>query len=364
MAKMSLAIKYRPKTFDDVCEQGAIKDILLQQLNTGGFQHAYLFCGPAGCGKTTAARIFANDINKGRGSPIEIDAASNSGVDNIRTVIEDAKKKSLDSEYTVYIVDECHSLSNGAWQAMLKLLEEPPKYTIFILCTTDPQKIPATIISRVQRYNFSKISTNTIVQRLKYIMESEAEEITNGVFEHLDELSYYSYDTEAIEYIAKMADGGMRDAITMLDKCVSLSNCDLTLEDVVKALGTVDYGVHFDLFEALYKKDGPIAIKIIEDIYSSGRDIKIFIKQFYYFLIDVCKYEISKTFEYIQIPQIEEYKTRLDAIPKSRSGISPSLQCLSLIGDVVNFIKWESNPRYIIEASILNYLATNSTKIE
>ena len=170
---IALAVKYRPKTFDDVVEQEAIKDILTEQIETNSFKHAYLFCGPAGCGKTTAARIFANDLNKGKGNPIEVDAASNNGVDNIREIIDNAKRKSLDSEYKIYIIDEVHMLSIGAFNAMLKLLEEPPAGTIFIMCTTDPQKIPATILSRVQRYDFSKISTDSITARLVHILENE-----------------------------------------------------------------------------------------------------------------------------------------------------------------------------------------------
>lgn len=173
MAKESLAVKYRPKVFEDMTEQSAIKDILENQINTKTFQHGYLFTGPAGTGKTTSARIFANMINEGKGNPIEVDAASNSGVDNIRQIIEDAKRKPLDAEYKIFIVDECHSLSDSSWQALLKTLEEPPKFTIFIFCTTDPQKIPNTILSRVQRYNFQKISNEGIVKRLEDICEME-----------------------------------------------------------------------------------------------------------------------------------------------------------------------------------------------
>ena len=173
MASQSLATKYRPTDFSSLTEQSAIKDILENQIKTKTFQHGYLFTGPSGTGKTTSARIFASMINEGKGSPIEVDAASNSGVDNIRQIIEDAKRKPLDAEYKIFIVDECHSLSNGAWQALLKTLEEPPKFTIFIFCTTDPQKVPATILSRVQRYNFQKISKDGIVKRLEYICEME-----------------------------------------------------------------------------------------------------------------------------------------------------------------------------------------------
>lgn len=177
MAKEPLAVKYRPTSFNDMTEQSAIKDILENQIKTKTFQHGYLFTGPAGTGKTTSARIFANMINNGKGNPIEVDAASNSGVDNVRQIIEDAKRKPLDAEYKIFIIDECHSLSNGAWQALLKTLEETPKFTIFIFCTTNPEKIPPTILSRVQRFQFNKISNDGIYQRLKYIIEAENEDI-------------------------------------------------------------------------------------------------------------------------------------------------------------------------------------------
>lgn len=176
----ALAIKYRPKTFEDLTEQQAIVAILENQLSTNSVKHAYLFVGGAGTGKTTSARIFANKINKGQGEPIELDAASNNSVDDIRRITEQATKKSLDSEYKVFILDEVHVLSNQAWQAMLKTLEEPPAKSIFILCTTNPEKIPATILSRVQRYNFQRISHEGIVERLFHILECENEEIVSG----------------------------------------------------------------------------------------------------------------------------------------------------------------------------------------
>ena len=173
MAIKSLAIKYRPKTWEDVSEQSSTKLILQQQLQSGEVKNAYLFCGPAGCGKTTCARIFANDINHGEGNPIELDAASNNGVDDVREIINQAKTKSLDSEYKIFIIDECHALSNSAWQAMLKIIEEPPAKSIFIFATTNPERIPKTILSRVQRYDFNRISTEGIVDRLRYILDEE-----------------------------------------------------------------------------------------------------------------------------------------------------------------------------------------------
>jgi len=173
----TLAVKYRPHDWSSVVEQSSTKIILQQQLESGGVKNAYLFCGPAGCGKTTCARIFANEINHGEGNPIELDAASNNGVDDVRNIIQQAKTKSINSEYKIFIIDECHALSNSAWQAMLKIIEEPPAKSIFIFCTTDPQKIPKTILSRVQRYDFQRISQKGIVDRLREILEQENDEI-------------------------------------------------------------------------------------------------------------------------------------------------------------------------------------------
>ena len=173
MASKALAVKYRPQTFADVTEQDSVKIILQQQLESGEIKNAYLFTGGAGTGKTTCARIFANEINKGEGNPIEMDAASNSGVDDVRNIIQQAKTKSLDSEYKVFIIDECHSISNTGWQAFLKLIEEPPAKSIFIFCTTNPERIPKTILSRVQRFDFHRISQAGIVDRLEYILKEE-----------------------------------------------------------------------------------------------------------------------------------------------------------------------------------------------
>ena len=270
----ALATKYRPRTFDDVTEQGAVKVILEQQLKSGEVKNAYLFCGGAGTGKTTCARIFANEINQDRGNPLELDAASNNSVDDIRNIIQQAKVQSMDSEYRIFILDEVHALSNNAWQAMLKLLEEPPKKSIFIMCTTDPQKIPKTILSRVQRFDFKRISQKGICDRLHYILSNEFGADT----------AYFAVD-EAISYIAKIADGGMRDAITLLDKCLAYSK-ELTVENVIQALGTVDYEVFFELTDEINNKRAGGVIKVIELVHAGGKDLKQFIKDYLSFLLD------------------------------------------------------------------------------
>lgn len=345
MAKEALAVKYRPKVFEDMTEQSAIKDILENQLKTKTFQHGYLFTGPAGTGKTTSARIFANMINEGKGNPIEVDAASNSGVDNIRQIIEDAKRKPLDAEYKIFIVDECHSLSDSSWQALLKTLEEPPKFTIFIFCTTDPQKIPNTILSRVQRYNFQKISNEGIVKRLEDICVHENSQDYDDP--DLRDIGDIIRCQEALEYIAKVSSGGMRDAITLLDKCLSLSH-DLTLENVLKTIGAEDYSTFITFLSALEGKVKVSAIRIIENVYNSGKDVKQFMKDFAKFVLEVEKYALYKNFDYISLPNTLE--NELEHL------IEDSLfNVMDFVVSLNNQIKWDNAPKTLIELSILIY---------
>lgn len=330
----SLAVKYRPTKFDEVVEQSATKVILQQQLDSGEIKNAYLFCGGAGTGKTTCARIFANEINNGKGTPIELDAASNNSVEDVREIIQQAKTASLDSEYKVFIMDEVHALSNQAWQAMLKVLEEPPAKSIFIMCTTDPQKIPKTILSRVQRFDFQRISQQAIFNRLAYVV---SEENVGG-----DTEEECAIKEEALNYIAKQAQGGMRDAITMLDKCLAYSN-ELNLDNVIKALGVANYDVMTKLLIAYDCADPAEMIKVIDEVYMSGYDLKQFIKSFTNFALDLNKYSLGVT-EHLDCPLSDDIKQVFDQFTRDENELLTSL--VKLQAD----IKWDTNPKSRIEA--------------
>lgn len=354
----SLAVKYRPHTFEDVVEQEEIKVILQNQLNTKSVKNAYLFVGSAGCGKTTTARIFAAEINGGKGNPIEMDAASNSGVDDVRNIIQQAQTKSIDSEYKIFLIDECHAISNTGWQAFLKLIEEPPAKSIFIFCTTNPEKIPKTILSRVQRYDFRRISQQAIVDRLLYIIDCENKEIqSDGSQDAVADLEWakqeglpvIEFSDGAVEYIAKQSAGGMRDAITMMDKCLAFG--DLTLENVVKALGTTDYSVMFNLTDAMIDMQAEKVIEIVEDIHMQGKDLKQFIQSYTYFLLDIQKYACGCDFSLLDLPKLEEYEKWLSSL-----GDSEFDYCKMLLGRMIGLnadIKYSQYPKADIEAMLL-----------
>ena len=343
----TLAIKYRPHTFDDVTEQGSVKTILENQIESNTIKHGYLFCGGAGTGKTTCARIFANEINNGEGEPIELDAASNNSVDDIRRLTTDAETKSLYSEYKVFIIDECHSLSNQAWQAMLKTLEEPPAKAIFIFCTTNPEKIPATILSRVQRYNFQRISQKGVLERLEYIVDKEGIDCPS---------------IEPLKYIAKIADGGMRDAITLLDKTTSYSNT-ITMNTVVEALGVVDYDTMFALVKALVKDaSAEKSIEIINKVYADGKDVKVFIKDFFEFVLDMNIFSVTRNFDYVKIPNEWE-----DILVSYFDDTSIVNNLTDLLNDLVKLnatIKWEQNAKAVVIADFILFIESPTREYE
>lgn len=285
----SWAVKYRPQKFEEMCGQSSVIKILTKQIETNNIKNAYLFAGSSGCGKTTAARIFAKMINKGVGEPIEIDGASNNGVDNVKTIIKGAQERSIDSLYKIYIIDECHAITNQGWQAFLKAIEEPPMYTIFMFCTTDPQKIPATILNRVQRFNITRISTQQIIDRLKYICKQE---------------NMINYD-EACEYIAKICDGGMRDSIATLEKCAGYSN-DLQINNVLEALGNYSYESFFDIINSMIDGNEGNVIQNIEYYYNNGNDLKLFVDKFFSFVLDIDKYILFNNMELTTLPSSME----------------------------------------------------------
>ncbi|NCC16691.1 MAG: DNA polymerase III subunit gamma/tau [Clostridia bacterium] len=287
MSYTALYRKFRPNTFAGVIGQEHIVKTLKNQIKSGRVSHAYLFCGTRGTGKTSTAKIFSRAINclspteegepcnecalckdilQGRSvNVIEIDAASNNSVDNIREIREEVKYPPTEGFYKVYIIDEVHMLSNSAFNALLKTLEEPPAHVIFILATTDPQKVPATILSRCQRFDFRRITTEDIATTLRGYLAEEGQDIT----------------PEAVRYVAQLGDGSMRDSLSILDQCLAFySGEKVTLEMVLDVMGAVDQTVLFEMTEALGKKDSRRVMELVEKMMLSGRDMKQFVSEY------------------------------------------------------------------------------------
>lgn len=331
----ALANKYRPHEFNEVCSQKSIIQILKRQLEIGDIKNCYLFCGPSGTGKTTLARIFANKVNKGQGEPIEIDGASNNGVDNVKSIIQSAKERSVDSEYKLFIVDECQMITTQGWNAFLKCIEEPPKYTIFIFCTTDPQKIPSTILNRVMRFNLTKVKTEEIRYRLGYICENE--NCTN-------------FD-EAIDYISKICNGGVRDAVAMLDKCISYSN-DLSIENVMTSIGNFSYKEMLQLTNNVVDGKEDEVISTIDKLYDNGNDMKLFIEQYLDFVLDLVKYCVFKNMSSLKVP------SSLEEEVKYTTGIENNKNYYNAMVDLLlqlkNEIKYDSNIKNTILVYFIN----------
>lgn len=262
---MTLANKYRPQVFEDVTDQDVCTKVLSKQIENKSYSHALLFAGNAGCGKTTCARIFANAIN---GEIIELDCASHNGVAEIKDIVSTARTKPLIKDYKVIILDECHCLTKESWASLLIVLEENIKTAVFIFCTTDTQKIPNTIISRVQRLNFLPITHDGMLNRLHSICNDEN----------------ISINDDALEYIIFSANGNLRQALTNLDKCLLYSESDLSVENVCKALNIVSTNVMRDICKAYGDGDIIDLINLIESVYNNGYELHQFIRQ----LLDYC----------------------------------------------------------------------------
>lgn len=291
MAYQALYRKWRPKGFFDMVGQEAITKTLKNAIVQEKFSHAYLFTGPRGTGKTSAAKIVAKAINcleQTDGEPcnhcaicqsiregslsdmIEIDAASNNGVEEIREIREKARYAPTQAKYKVYIIDEVHMLSTGAFNALLKTLEEPPQQVIFILATTEPHKIPATIISRTQRFDFKRITNIGIEERLAYVLEQE------GI----------SYEKEALTLIARMANGGMRDALSLLDQTISFGKGEVTLEEAIHVSGSLTEDVLRDYLNYLTQKDLPQALSVVQSAIANGKEAHRFVEELIVFIRD------------------------------------------------------------------------------
>lgn len=330
----SLSTKYRPKDFESVCGQNSIVKILQRQIQLKDYKHAYLFTGSTGIGKTTLCRILASKINGNLSGVEEIDGASNNGIDNIRNIIKAAQERSVSSEYKIFIIDECHALTNQSWQALLKCIEEPPQYTIFMFCTTDAQKIPSTIINRCQRYNLSKISDEKIYNRLKYICEQE---------------HFINYE-ETIRYISKTCNGGLRDAISTLEKVSSYSN-NFNIETTLEILGSYSYDTLFNLVNNIIDSKQDLVLKTISSIYYNGDDLKVFVDKFLSFCLEITKYCLFKDIKMIEIPDSFE-----QALNSSINFNTPEKYYMILVDKLLelkNLIKSDNNIKTTVEAYFL-----------
>jgi DNA polymerase-3 subunit gamma/tau len=290
MSYTALYRKFRPKSFDEVRGQDAVVTTLKNQIRSGRIGHAYLFCGTRGTGKTSVAKIMARAVNcehptengpcnecetcrsilNGTSTNvIEIDAASNNGVDNIREIREEVSYRPTSGKYKVYIIDEVHMLSAGAFNALLKTLEEPPEYVIFILATTEANRIPVTILSRCQRYDFRRISVDVIAEHIRALLDQE----------------HVKAEDKAVRYIARKADGSMRDALSLLDQCIAFYlGEELTFDKVLNVLGSVDTDVFSALLRRIIEGDASGSIRILEDLIRSGKELTQFAADFTWYL--------------------------------------------------------------------------------
>ena len=365
MAYKSLYRKYRPTTFDDVSGQTFIIKTLKNAIATNKISHAYLFSGTRGTGKTTIAKIFAKNVNcmnlidgnvcgkceicttentDDIQDIIEIDAASNNGVDEIRELKNKIKLAPVLCKYKVYIIDEVHMLSTGAFNALLKTLEEPPSHVIFILATTEPQKIPITIISRCQRFDFKKLSIIDIKNRLKYIAEKEHINITD----------------DCLDEIAKMSDGAMRDAIGLLDQVSSFNEDSITIDDIYQISGSVPFKKIYELIDSYINEDVENILKTTEEIYNEGKDfIKLTFDMLSIFKDVLIYYRAPKYFENLNKLNFDEIKKI-----KEKIDISDLELIIETLENLSRELKLSDYPRILLEMFLINKKSVSNTLTE
>lgn len=357
MSYQALYRKYRPRDFSSVKGQEHIVTTLMNQIRGDRIGHAYLFCGTRGTGKTTVAKIFARAVNCENPGPdgpcgecamcraieqqssmnvVEIDAASNNGVDDIRQVIEEVQYSPAEGRYKVYIIDEVHMLSVSAFNALLKTLEEPPSYLIFILATTEAHKIPLTILSRCQRYDFKRIRAETISERLKELLDQE----------HIEA------EERALTYIARQADGALRDGLSLLEQCISFYfGQKLTYENVLKVLGAVDQAVYHELMEALIHNQVEAMLEIIGRMVEQGKDLTQFVNEYVWYLRNLL---IVKTANEVgQLVDMSEENIRELERYAGEIELEMVFRYIRVLSNLANEMKYGNNKRVMLEVAMI-----------
>lgn len=357
MSYQALYRKFRPDNFEDVKGQDHIVTTLKNQIKSDHIGHAYLFCGTRGTGKTTVAKIFAKAVNcenPGEKGPcgecamcrsiaegssmnvIEMDAASNNKVDDIRQVIEEVQYSPANGKYKVYIIDEVHMLTTSAFNALLKTLEEPPSYLIFILATTEVHKIPLTILSRCQRYDFKRISVQTIADRLKELLDKEGIEA----------------EEKALLYIAKLADGALRDGLSLLEQCISFYFGEkLTYEKVLKVLGAVDTEVYADFVKILANDDVAGMISMLDEVIAAGKDLTRFCDELIWYLRNLLMAKTTEHPEKIVDMSEENCRTLIEVSKLLETEMI--FRYIRVLSDVENQMKYASQKRVLFEIALL-----------
>lgn len=357
MSYTALYRKWRPRVFEDVKGQDHIVKTLKNQIITGRYSHTYLFCGTRGTGKTTVAKIFAQAVNctdLRDGSPcgecrscrqilagnslnvVEMDAASNNGVDDVRGIKEQIQYPPAEGRYRVYIIDEVHMMSGSAFNAFLKTLEEPPSYVIFILATTDPNKIPLTVLSRCQRYDFKRITADTIVARLKELAQAEQMPV----------------EERALRYVAKAGDGSMRDALSLLDQCAAFHFGEtLTYEHVLDLLGAADVDVFRELFLAVAENRTKDCILMLDELILQGRELTRLVLDFVWYLRNLLLLRTAEDAEdLLDMSEENIRQLREDAKLVDETALMRYIRVLS---DLSNQIRYASQKRVMVEVALI-----------